>query len=258
MPYAGASSEFGSFMRGLRELGYKLGETVSIDCRSAGRRNSGLADCGSRTGAASRGRDRYDVPASGTRRPQSDGCVPRFLVDLRCLRASHRMCAVALRIEADAGHPLVHDSSVLPRRHVRPRADATREQKVLLAKAATDDPRSQGIPSVFRYLELHWTCGLLLNNHRRIAHAAGRRYVADCDGDQIAASELAVDCEIEERQIPFSARHLKSCPDTPDLTRLQRRLLADAWPLFQLGMVILPCRPPQPQRPIRARDDTAA
>ncbi len=43
MPYAGASSEFGSFMRGLRKLGYRVGETVSINCRSAGRRNSGLA-----------------------------------------------------------------------------------------------------------------------------------------------------------------------------------------------------------------------
>jgi hypothetical protein len=25
------------------------------------------------------------------------------------------------------------------------------------------------------------------------------------------------------------------------------------WPLFQLGMVLLPCRPPQPQRPMRVR-----
>jgi hypothetical protein len=47
------------------------------------------------------------------------------------------------------------------------------------------------------------------------------------DGDQVAASKLAIDGEIEERQIPIGARHLKSCSDTPDLTRLQRRLLAD-------------------------------
>ena len=36
-------------------------------------------------------------------------------------------------------------------------------------------------------------------------YAAGGRYVPDGDSDQVAASKLAVDGEIEESQIPVSA-----------------------------------------------------
>ena len=57
----------------------------------------------------------------------------------------------------------------------------------------------------FRDFELHRSPGLPLNNHRTIADAAGGRYVSDRDRDQVATSKLAVDGEIEERQIPVSA-----------------------------------------------------
>ncbi|MEK1894269.1 MAG: ABC transporter substrate-binding protein [Rhizobium sp.] len=40
--YLAGSGEFGSFISGLGELGYKLNETVSFECRSAGKHNNGL------------------------------------------------------------------------------------------------------------------------------------------------------------------------------------------------------------------------
>jgi hypothetical protein len=58
---------------------------------------------------------------------------------------------------------------------------------------------------LLRNLELHRSPGLPLNNHRPIADVAGKGYVSDSDGHQVATSKLAVDGEIEERQIPFSA-----------------------------------------------------
>ena len=42
MPYASEASEFGSFMRGLRELGHTLSD-LSFECRSANKHDSGLA-----------------------------------------------------------------------------------------------------------------------------------------------------------------------------------------------------------------------
>jgi putative tryptophan/tyrosine transport system substrate-binding protein len=42
MPYTGESSEFGPFMRGLRELGYTL-SNLSVECRSASKHDSDLA-----------------------------------------------------------------------------------------------------------------------------------------------------------------------------------------------------------------------
>jgi len=41
--YMGGSGEFGLFISGLGELGYKLDKTVSFECRSAGKHNNGLA-----------------------------------------------------------------------------------------------------------------------------------------------------------------------------------------------------------------------
>ncbi|WP_087001751.1 ABC transporter substrate-binding protein [Rhizobium sullae] len=41
--YLAGSGEFGSFISGLGEFGYKLNETVSFECRSAGKHNNGLA-----------------------------------------------------------------------------------------------------------------------------------------------------------------------------------------------------------------------
>jgi putative ABC transport system substrate-binding protein len=41
--YARGRGEFGSFRRGLDELGYRPGKTVSFECRSAGERYDGLA-----------------------------------------------------------------------------------------------------------------------------------------------------------------------------------------------------------------------
>ena len=56
---AGLTNITGPFMRGLGELGYKPGETVTIECRSAGRRYDGLA-----TAAADLARLSVDVIAT--------------------------------------------------------------------------------------------------------------------------------------------------------------------------------------------------
>ncbi|MBP1882535.1 ABC transporter substrate-binding protein [Sinorhizobium mexicanum] len=40
--YMDGSGEFGAFLHGLRELGYKAGQSVTVDCRSAGKQYDGL------------------------------------------------------------------------------------------------------------------------------------------------------------------------------------------------------------------------
>jgi hypothetical protein len=66
-----------------------------------------------------------------------------------------------------------------------------------------------------------------LDNHCSVADYAGKRNVADRDGDWVATSKLAIDGEIEECQIPFRAGYLQSCSNAPDLARFERRLLTD-------------------------------
>jgi hypothetical protein len=53
------------------------------------------------------------------------------------------------------------------------------------------------------------------------------RDVADAKIDEIATAQLAVDREVEHRQVSNLMGVLKLNPDRPDVLRLQRRLLTD-------------------------------
>jgi hypothetical protein len=51
--------------------------------------------------------------------------------------------------------------------------------------------------------------------------------IADAQFHQITGAQLAVDAEVEQRQLPGSVRQLQADPDGPDFLRLQRGLLTD-------------------------------
>ena len=56
---------------------------------------------------------------------------------------------------------------------------------------------------------------------------AARSYVVDPKADEIAATQLAINGEVEHRQIAFAALHLKSDPNGPDLFLPKGTLLAN-------------------------------
>ena len=56
---------------------------------------------------------------------------------------------------------------------------------------------------------------------------AARSYVIDPKADEIATAQLAVDGEVEHRQIAFAALDLKSDTNGPDLFRPNGTLLAN-------------------------------
>ena len=58
------------------------------------------------------------------------------------------------------------------------------------------------------------------------------RHVRNPDCNDLAASELAIDREIEKRQIAFAVFHLKPRPDRPNLTWPQRRLWSGKFTLI--------------------------
>jgi hypothetical protein len=59
-----------------------------------------------------------------------------------------------------------------------------------------------------------------------VRHGAAVRDIADAQRDQVAATQLAVDREVEEREVTEPLRQLQANPDRPDLADLQRRLRA--------------------------------
>jgi hypothetical protein len=48
--------------------------------------------------------------------------------------------------------------------------------------------------------------------------------ILDPDGDDVAATKLAVDCQIEHCEVASAALDLELCPDGPDVFGPQRRL----------------------------------
>jgi hypothetical protein len=61
--------------------------------------------------------------------------------------------------------------------------------------SSTSTPRQRRVFSIF---ELHGPVGLLLHDCRPVSDRPGRRDVTDLHSDNVAAAQLAVDCQIEE------------------------------------------------------------
>src|SRR6516225_10142975 len=117
------------------------------------------------------------------------------------------------------------DASVLPGREVR-LADGSGTSNT----TAEFDPRQPVMdrdPGLLRNFELNRSPSLFLNHGATMPHPAAGAYVVDSQADEIAASELAVDREVEQGKISFPALQLKPNPDSRDIFRLERALLAD-------------------------------
>jgi hypothetical protein len=69
--------------------------------------------------------------------------------------------------------------------------------------------------------------GLVLPNGRTVDGIAMWRDVLDLEAHHVAATQLAIDREIEERQVPHPPCELQLRPNGPDVLRLQRWLRAD-------------------------------
>jgi hypothetical protein len=137
------------------------------------------------------------------------------------------MCAVGRTVEPRTLDPGMDDASVLPGREVRLGSEPAREQVAPLPEFDLRQPITDRGPSLLRDFELDGSPCLFLNQGDSVPHPAAGAYVVDLQADEIAASELAVDREVEQSEISFPALQLKPNANGPDIFRLERALLAD-------------------------------
>jgi hypothetical protein len=102
------------------------------------------------------------------------------------------------------------------------------------------DPGSDRVPCLLGNLELNGPLGLLLHDNRDVT---ALDHVVNAKPDQIASAQLAVDCEIEQREFSAPMIELKSNSDSPDLFQLQRRLLAEQLAFVPWDCTSCSCRP---------------
>jgi len=89
------------------------------------------------------------------------------------------------------------------------------------------------LPGLLGDFEFDRPACLLLADCRPVHGVAVRGDILDLQAHNVAAAELAVDRDIEERQIPSAAGDLKARPDRPDVLGLEWGLAPVNFPLFQ-------------------------
>jgi hypothetical protein len=80
---------------------------------------------------------------------------------------------------------------------------------------------------VLGQIEHHRPTGFLLAYGGAGNGMALWRDVGDAQADQVAAAQLAVDAEVEQRQVADATRELQRAANGPDILNPQRRLGAD-------------------------------
>ena len=74
----------------------------------------------------------------------------------------------------------------------------------MAALARALDPSLHRLTGLFGELELDWAARLLLPDRRALLHRPRQRHVGYRELHDIAAAQLAVDGEVEQREIPLA------------------------------------------------------
>jgi hypothetical protein len=139
-------------------------------------------------------------------------------------------------VETDTRDPFTNEPRVLPCGQSAAWLAATGEQELTGLSTRLSEMAIDRLAGLFGQLEADRMSGLLLSyggtvervSIRPIAQEARlRRDIVDANRDQVAAAQLAVDCEIEQREIARTVLELQLGPDRPDVARPERRLGPD-------------------------------
>ena len=107
------------------------------------------------------------------------------------------------------------------------------KQKTIGAKIGGLDPVSDRLPRFLGDFELHRALGLLLHDRGATRDSQAVGNVPDTQLDQVACAQLAVNRQVEERQVAGAARQLQAHPDSPYFLQLERGLLANELSLMK-------------------------
>src|SRR5262245_21721875 len=120
------------------------------------------------------------------------------------------MSGVLERIKADGTHPLGNQSGVMPRREVLVRYSPPLEQALSRRSVASLEIDDQRLARHFGQLEANRAAGLALPNTGAVKGVAVGGHIVHAKRHQIAPAQLAVDRQIEERQVadaPLQMQH---------------------------------------------------
>src|SRR5580700_5485770 len=110
-------------------------------------------------------------------------------------------------------------------RNVRPIAEAAREEKRAFSYGAQGEPVVDRRSGLFGDLKLDRPTRFLLDHGGAVRHSATSAHIVDAQPHEIATPQLAIDGQIEKREVAFTSLKLEPDADRPDLLRLERTFL---------------------------------
>ena len=146
----------------------------------------------------------------------------RRFVDDRSLGATQGMGAVFLGSKPDRLDPFINEAGILPCAHVSRWINPARECVIIHCPTASFQPCEKAGACVAHQLELNRSAGLLLDDHRASSDFRSYNEVADFDLDEVAAAQLTVDRQIEERSVSQTSFQIEKEAYRPYLSRFQR------------------------------------
>ena len=136
-------------------------------------------------------------------------------------------------IESNATDPIGHQTRILTRRHALSRPPLSAEEEFAWFLAGGSQVVVNGLPGLLGDFEPDRNASLFLPDGGAIDGVSMGRDVVDLERDDITASQLAVDGEIEHRQVSSTSFDLEFGPDRPDMLWPQRSFAPISLPLFQ-------------------------
>ena len=116
-------------------------------------------------------------------------------------------------IEPDAGNPLTDQAGVLPGGQAAINSAPAGKQELAVAPACNPKMLVDCLPCLLGQFEPHGPSGLLLPNRGPVQGVAVGGDIVDADGHDIATTQLAVNCEIEQSQVAGAALQLQPSPN---------------------------------------------
>lgn len=141
--------------------------------------------------------------------------------------APHGVGAVVFPPQSDRGDPFIDEPGILPRAHRMAGTDTAWKHEIIDGATPPQQPCCEARAGVRGNFKLHRSPGLPLNDHRAVADFSSGHEIADLQLNQIAASQLAIDRQVEQGAVSEPLLAIKEESDRPDLLLGKRPLGAD-------------------------------
>jgi hypothetical protein len=143
--------------------------------------------------------------------------IAGLFVYLGRLRSPHRMRAVGRAVEPGTLDPGMDDPRILTGREVRLRPEAAREEVLSIPGLDLGKPGSNRGSGPLRDFELNRLARLFLNDSCAVSNPTAGADIIDLQPHEVTASQLAIDCEIEQGKVGIEAGAGPGLPRHPSV-----------------------------------------